>query len=32
MLDAIAIFATLALFGLSFVYVAGCDRLKGDRT
>lgn len=31
MLDAIAIVATLALFSLSFLYVTGCDRLKGNR-
>ncbi len=31
MLDAVAILATIALFVLSFLYVEGCDRLKGNR-
>ena len=31
MFDAVAILAILVLFGLSFLYVTGCDRLKGNR-
>ncbi len=31
MLDLISIVSMVAMFALSYVYVRGCDRLKGTR-
>jgi hypothetical protein len=31
MLDVVAVLMLSAMFGLSLLYVAGCDRLKGTR-
>ncbi len=32
MLDMVAVLMLFAMFGLSLLYVAGCDRLKGSRS
>ena len=31
MLDSISIFAGIVMFALAYLYVRGCDRLKGTR-